>query len=791
MMTNPLKKLNVRFRLLTIMVAFFIPIILMGQSLHNSFESQASVARQEISGVHYITPLINLLYDISNYQMSVRSKLAGEKVERSPEELAAIADKRFDEVLINENKYGEEVGMSADGKSIKAAADLYKDWKTVKSSSYSDEGFDKLLSDMTLTILYAVDSSQLSLDPDLDSYSLMMGAAQYLPKNISLIAQLKSKMYDSLDKGHGQLLVMDRPEIATLNAIIQREQYNAIVDTINKSIEANAANQSTHEALKAAVQVPLTDYQSSAKSLKTQTEAILSSEQLLSTPASFLKQMDLMHSKSIALADVSLTQLENLLNARIVRIQSESNKVLMICLFGIVLAISLFFMAASSILSPLQQMKKDMARIVDGDADFTMEVDSHTNEISTLVRALDKLKNSVSEAFKLKQMVEDMPMNVMVADLQNDFKIIYANKQCLHTFATLERYLPIKASSLVGSTIDILQDKSIDYRKMFATSEHLPYIGKIKLGPETLQLRISALTNKSGDYSGPMLVLEIITVQEDLAINFDNGVAGVIRDLAIAVKEMNATSDTLSHLAERGISSAKELGVSSSSATENVNSVAGAAEEMSASIREINSQISSATRFSLEAVKTAHVAEATINELKVGSQKIGEVVNIIESIAEQTNLLALNATIEAARAGEAGKGFAVVAGEVKALASQTANATDEIGGQISFIRNATDNAITAVNSISRAIEQISSISSSISAAMEEQTAVISDVVRSTQSASDRTHHVSEIVSEVLNGATETEMVASGLGESANKLDSRTEELRGSVEVFLASLKSKV
>ena len=283
---------------------------------------------------------------------------------------------------------------------------------------------------------------------------------------------------------------------------------------------------------------------------------------------------------------------------------------------------------------------------------------------------------------------------------------------------------------------------------------------------------------------------EYASMLAEMTNDFDSSVAGFIRDLAASTEELGVTAASLNHLAGNGLLRAKELQGSAAVATENVGSVAGASEEMSASIREINAQIGKASAVSSEAVVTSRAAGKTILELKAASLKIGEVVDLIQNIAEQTNLLALNATIEAARAGEAGKGFAVVAGEVKALASQTAKATGEISSQISAIQKGTENTFDAIESISKTIEQISTISTAISAAMEEQTAVIQEVVKSTQSASQKTQEVSKIVVDVTSGANETQSSAENVGAAAKDLAKRTEELRGSVEIFLANLKAK-
>lgn len=256
---------------------------------------------------------------------------------------------------------------------------------------------------------------------------------------------------------------------------------------------------------------------------------------------------------------------------------------------------------------------------------------------------------------------------------------------------------------------------------------------------------------------------------ENMTEDFDHNVAGFIRDLAASTEELGATASTLKNVSDRG--------------------QAKATEEMLASIKEINGQVSNASRISQEAVSEARDASNAIGELKGSSETIGEVVNLIQDIAEQTNLLALNATIEAARAGESGKGFAVVASEVKSLAAQTAKATEDIATQISAMQGATENTVGVIEGVSKTINDINEIATSMSAAMEEQSAAIQEIVRNTQSAAEKTDQVSHIVVDVSTGAEETQSSSSNVSDAAQDLARRTEDLRGVVEVFLSNLKA--
>lgn len=272
---------------------------------------------------------------------------------------------------------------------------------------------------------------------------------------------------------------------------------------------------------------------------------------------------------------------------------------------------------------------------------------------------------------------------------------------------------------------------------------------------------------------------------------FDQNIASFIKELKLASDDLSDISANLSDLATNGQGRADSLQNAASVAAENVSAVAGASEEMSASIKEINTQINRANSITGEAVEKSREAETTVSQLQDSSLKVGDIVKLIQDIAEQTNLLALNATIESARAGEAGKGFAVVASEVKNLAGETAKATEEISRQITSIQESTKNTVDVISGITQTIEQINEISIAITAAMEEQSATISEIVKNTHSAADKTTQVGTIAKEVASGSVETQTAAGTLHEASSDLAKRTERLRGEVEVFLSNVKASI
>jgi len=270
---------------------------------------------------------------------------------------------------------------------------------------------------------------------------------------------------------------------------------------------------------------------------------------------------------------------------------------------------------------------------------------------------------------------------------------------------------------------------------------------------------------------------------------FEETVSGIVRAVSTAATELERAASSLTHTANTTQQLATSVTASSGQASSNVQSVALATDEMTASIHEISRQVEDSSRIADDAVKQANRADASITQLSKAAARIGDVVKLITAVAEQTNLLALNATIEAARAGEAGRGFAVVAQEVKALAAQTAKATDEIGTQISGMQTATTESVSAMKEINGTITRISSISSAIAAAIEQQSAAVKDISQNIQHAAQGAAQVSANIVNVNKGAGETDAASSQVLSSAQALASESARLKLEVDRFLATVRA--
>ncbi|MEM8811051.1 MAG: methyl-accepting chemotaxis protein [Pseudomonadota bacterium] len=269
--------------------------------------------------------------------------------------------------------------------------------------------------------------------------------------------------------------------------------------------------------------------------------------------------------------------------------------------------------------------------------------------------------------------------------------------------------------------------------------------------------------------------------------SFDSNIGEVVSAIENAAGQMSGTATTLTNVADHTRAQTSSASASSTETSSNVQTVASAAEELSASIGEIGEQVTRATEVVSRASARVNKTNTEVVDLAQAAQRIGEVVSLIQAIAEQTNLLALNATIEAARAGEAGRGFAVVASEVKELATQTANATEEISQHISGIQGSTDSTVEAIGDIGTIMEEVNTITGSIAAAVEEQASSTQEISRNVQEAASGTEDVARNVSGIAGAVDEAAQSAADVQGASQSLNERAVALRKQVNEFLKAV----
>jgi len=282
---------------------------------------------------------------------------------------------------------------------------------------------------------------------------------------------------------------------------------------------------------------------------------------------------------------------------------------------------------------------------------------------------------------------------------------------------------------------------------------------------------------------------ERIESMNNLAGKLEAEVGGIIKGLSEQAGMLKQTSRDMSGNAQVARDQTQQSHHASTEVNSNIQTVASAAEELSASIQEITRQVQRSSEVTQDAVVVSRNANEEVAVFSQAAEKIAQIVEMISSIASQTNLLALNATIEAARAGEAGKGFSVVAGEVKALASQTAKATEEIEARVDEIRQATERTIGQIRKVGTVIGDIDVINGTIADAVREQSSATQEIARSIQLASAGAEGVASGMGSLSDAADGTGRSANSVSDLASRLSTQAETLQTAINGFLQQVRA--
>jgi methyl-accepting chemotaxis protein len=494
-----------------------------------------------------------------------------------------------------------------------------------------------------------------------------------------------------------------------------------------------------------------------------------------------------------AVVDRIVAEARDIVAATEAEVESAGSKyeILTICaaMLAAVLVIGGAKMLLSTVIGPTRRIADALRALASGDTSVTIPDDLGDNLIGRLAESAETLRQAALKAFTQGQILEQMDANVMVATAP-DFKVSYMNTSTRKTLGQVEHALPCKVADIQGNSVDIFhkgQEERI--RRLLSNPANLPHTARIKVGTDYMDLRVSALHDRAGAYTAALLTWDLITREVMLENDFETEVSAVVEQLATAATQLGAMAEQVSASVARTGELSVAVASASTEASANVTTVASAAEELSASIEEVNRQVADSSRIVESAVEKANTADVVLSDLIASAGRIGEVMELIGGIASQTNLLALNATIEAARAGEAGKGFAVVANEVKALANQTAKATEEIQLQIETMRQAADGTadtmrqiIDTIGGVERAFDAIEgAITSQRQATLE----ITGNISQAAQGAAEVDHNITGISrASAENGEAVSEMAA-----SAGNLADQSHFLRDRAAAFLRNLRA--
>lgn len=703
-MNTLLNNLSIRTRMIMGVVILVITLLLALQQAYLSIGANLEFSQKELMGNQIQRPLAKLLTHAVDLRVIQAFAAEGRKVDAPRIALFTQINDSMTELKKQYDAVGvdlqfTETGLSSRGRDHLKYETVLAKWNTLqkdieaKPADANDAAIASFIGDIRGMIAHSGDTSNLILDPDLDSYYLMDVTLLVMPQTLDRLSVIGSSLYRQMELDLG-LTAEEKINAAVISRMLKEADVDRIVADMDTSYKEDPNFYGVSPTYKKTTEGLLKDYADSNAALSASLSKLSLGQSV--SREDLMREWQKSKETAAAFWMQSYDELDALLTVRVNSYKDDQLRVLEISAAGFLISMLAFIFMTRSITRPLASLTEVMGRFAEHDLNVEIPYAGARSEMGRIAAALAVFKHHALETDRLKE-----------EQVRRDAQNIADKKQSMQKLAD-------HFQEQIGAIVDAVTDAS-------------------------------------------------------------NGMGKTAKNLMIIADKTNGQATSVAAASEQ--------------ASTNVQAVASATEELSASIREISSQVSRSTGVSQQAKTKADISIERVRSLVESADKIGVVVKMISDIAEQTNLLALNATIEAARAGDAGKGFAVVASEVKALAGQTALATEQISEQIKAIQEATTVSAAAIEDIARTIDEMSSISGTVAAAVEEQGAATAEIARNVQQAAMGTQEVASSISHVTESTSETGEASGRVLESANDLSNQSGALRSAVDGFLKMVRS--
>ncbi len=712
----------------------FIAFVFFLNSITTQIDSTIDFSKKEKLGTAYIKPLARLLEIFQDYKM-IAGKFSAVRV--SIKDTVDVNDviKKIDEYIIIIDAIDENFGK--DLKSTQKWNLIKKNWADIKNISNSaiktEENLIKhnnVISNILSLIIDVADNSNLTLDPDIDTYYLMDSVTTKLPGLIDNIDRMTVPCANviSLKK----ISAEEKTDLLMLSANMVSNKEGA-VKNMQKAFDYN-------QNIKANIEKDLNDCVKNVDAFqKNLNEKIIELQIINIDVAKFYSEISENISRCFRLHDNMIASLDALLDVRVKGFSGQKSKVLTFAAITFIILIYLFLSFYYSTAIVIMDLSDIAAGISEGDVSHKVDHYSR-DEIGMLADSFRKMVDYISG---ISGAANDIARGRLSIDLTPRSEKDVLSKSFISMVDTL--------SGLVEETKN-LADASL--------------AGKIKTRANAGKFEGSYKELCSG-FNGVL----------DIMLETIGGVNRHLIALSGSAEELAAINRQMKENVENTSRQAAVVSAAAEESRNGIQMVAAGMEEMSASIKEIARNTNEMAGITSSGFDFAKRTRETVAKLGSSSKEIGQVLKIINSIAEQTNLLALNATIEAARAGDAGKGFAVVANEIKELARETSKATEDIDKKIETIQSDTGASVSAIAEIVSILNHINDFQSTIASAVEEQTATVNEINNNISDIAGGSGNIARNIGEVAASIVSTSTCSNDTSKAANELSRMTSELQ--------------
>ncbi len=771
-MSTLLNRTRISTKLLVSSLCFSLPIAVLFYFVISGINYDIHFSTLEIYGNRYQRHLEQLMSEIPMYQLASLWKGSGDNPfgaasERSDAVEQALAELTKEDKAIGKDLQFTDEGLGKRNRGHLRITTLRSKWENLKSTP-SWNGVMSMVNDIREMITHSGDTSNLILDPDLDSYYMMDITLLALPQSQQRLDEIIHYGLEALEQK--TLSSGQRLQFTVSSTLLDESDLRRIKTSAEASLNEDPNFYGVSSSLASNLRPAMDNYLNATQNLIELLKIIADSPEGSVSRETFLESALQAREASYTLWNLCVRELDLLLEKRIQSYKTDRMVALSATGGALVLALLLVYFIAVSIINPIRRIQGYTRGITRGNLDakmqgtFSGELGHLSEDVQSMVATLKAKLAAEAKSEELERETKRALEAIQEAELARSKaqQVERYQKREIHELTEVLKEIA-RGNLTARYTATEGEEDSHEAWTSFVDLEKAlnATIHNLASLIHKIQNDATLLATSANDISTVSTSLH--TSSEDMSRQAEN-VAGATEQISMNINAMASAAEEMSVNVTTVSNTARQM-------AQRMNSVVESVDGMRKDIESIGDNAEDGAAIAARAMSMASTATESMNQLGEAAQQIGKVTEVIKRIAEQTNLLALNATIEAASAGDAGKGFAVVAHEIKELANQSAKAAEDIASKIEGVQLNTQDAVKVISQVTDIINTINDASSTITAAVEKQTLAANDISDYVSEATRGVEEISVSISELAKGANDMSQNAGEMAKGANEVAS--------------------